>query len=106
MFRFSVICTFAVLLLFFGVLLGMQFANQGMKNMKGYDDPSLSSAFSVESPSEGEILGQTVTSHDIEKKKQKIEELGAYNFFSSIGKKLSTTVSLGFEKLIGLISGT
>jgi len=100
------ICTCAVLLLFFGVLLGMQFANQGMKNMKGYDDPSLSSAFSVDSPSEGEFLGQTVTSHDIEKKKQKIEEMGAYNFFSSIGKTVSNTISIGLEKLIGLISGT
>lgn len=104
MFRFSLKCLGIMLVLFFGILLGMQYANQGMKKMKGYDDPALNSAFTVKESNQGEMeaafLGQRVTSHDLEKKKQKLEEMKAFNFFSSIGKKLSETVSAIFNALI------
>jgi hypothetical protein len=107
MIRFSLKCLSIMLILFFGILLGMQHANQGIKNMKGYDDPSFNSAFSVKESNQGEMeaafLGQKVTSHDLEKKKQKLEDMKAYNFFSSIGKKLSDGISAAFEKLAQLI---
>ncbi|RFU61348.1 YqxA family protein [Bacillus sp. V59.32b] len=104
MVRFSLKCAGLVLILFFGILVGMQHANQGMKNMKGYDDPAMSSAFTVKESNQGDmeaaILGQKVTSHDLEKKKEKLEEMKAFNFFSSIGKKLSEVISAGFQALV------
>ncbi|MDQ0218244.1 DUF3679 domain-containing protein [Peribacillus cavernae] len=104
MIRFSLKCLGIVLVLFFGILVGMQHANQGMKNMKGYDDPALNSAFTVKESNRGDmeaaILGQKVTSHDLEKKKQRLEEMKAFNFFSSVGKKLSDVLSAGVQALI------
>ena len=50
-------------------------------------------ALSINESSEGEIeasiLGNDVSSHDLEKKKAELEEMKAYNFFSSIGKNVS-----------------
>lgn len=106
MVRFSVTCTMVVFVLFFGVLLGMQTANDGMKKMKGYDESTLSSAFEV-NQSQGElevsILGEKVTSHDVEKKKEQLEEMKAFNFFSVIGKKLSETITMICSRLLDLV---
>ena len=106
MVRFSVTCTVVVLVLFFGVLLGMQTANDGIKKMKGYDESTLSSAFEV-NQSQGEleasILGEQVTSHDVEKKKEQLEEMKAFNFFSAIGKKLSEAISMICSRLLDLL---
>lgn len=108
MLRFSFKCFLIVLVLFFGVLLGMQQANTGMKKMKGYNDPSLYNAFTVTESDEGDIhasiLGETVTSHDLAKKKEKLEEMKAYNFFSSVGKGMSEAVSSVFKKAFQFIS--
>ncbi len=102
-------CMLIVLILFFGVLFGMQKANEGMKKMKGYDDPSLYSAFTVDegkSGVEASVLGQKVTSHDLEKKKKQLEDMEAFNLFSSIGKKMSDGISGVFQSLINLLSGS
>lgn len=107
MIRFALKCTFILLVLFLGVLIGMQTANDGIKKMKGYDDPTLSSAFEVNQSKQGEleaaILGEKVTSHDIEKKKEKLEEIKAFNFFSSVGKQLGKAISNLFSSLINLL---
>ena len=79
--------------MFVSVLFGMQQANDGIIRMKGYGDEQFQGALSINENREGEleasILGNDVSSHDLEKKKEKIEEMKAYNFFSSIGKKLA-----------------
>ena len=49
---------------------------------------------------EAAILGEKVTSHDIEKKKEKLEEMKAFNFFSSIGKQLGDANLNIFSSLI------
>lgn len=104
MVRFTLKCTFIILILFLGVLIGMQTANDGMKKMKGYDDPSLTSAFKVNGFHQGELeaafLGKKITSHDLEKKKEKLEKMKAFNFFSSIGKKLGETINRIFTSLL------
>ncbi|MFJ7857674.1 YqxA family protein [Peribacillus sp. NPDC097206] len=107
MVRFWLKCTGVLLILFLGVLIGMQQANDGMKKMKGYEDPALNSAFTINQSEQGEmeadILGQKVTSHNIETKKEKLEEMKAYNFFSSLGKSLGETVSAAFNALFNMI---
>lgn len=107
MIRFTLKCSFILLVLFLGVLIGMQTANDGIKKMKGYDDPTISSAFTVNQSNNGEmeaaILGEKVTSHDIEKKKEKLEKIKAFNFFSSVGKQLGEAISNLFSRLINML---
>jgi hypothetical protein len=95
---------FIVSLMFLSVLFGMQQANFGIQKMKGYDDPKFKSALIVEASDEGEIqasvLGVDVTSHDLEQKKQKLEEIKAYNLFSDMGKKISNGISAGLNQII------
>jgi hypothetical protein len=93
-----------IIVLFFGVLLGMQQANVGLLQMKGYDDPSLGGAFQLNKSDTGEIeasvLGEQITALGIEEKKQKLEEFKAFNFFSMIGSKIGETLSSTFQALI------
>ncbi len=97
---------FSILLI--GVLFGMQQANEGIRDMKGYDDPKFSGAFRITEDQSGEIeaalLGEKVTSHDIRIKQDKLEELEAFNFFSKLGSKFSESVSTLFQRLLDLLS--
>jgi hypothetical protein len=89
------------------VLTGMQLANNGIHKMKGYDDPNFHSAVSInetDSDISASILGKNISSHDIEAKKKKLEEMNAYNFFSSMGKKMSDGISSASEKLVHIIA--
>lgn len=92
-------------LLLFGVLLGMQLANDGMIKMKGYKDPELSSAFTVSQTKEGEVeasvLGSKVRTMDLQQKQQQLEEHKAFNFFSSFGRKFADIVHSAISKATG-----
>jgi len=104
MIKFMMQCFVITIVLLVGVIVGMQQANQGMKKMQGYDDPSLQSAFHISDSSNGEVeasvLGKKVTSHDLEEKQKQLEEMKAFNFFSSIGKKMGEGISSIFEKIM------
>lgn len=93
-----------VSLMFLSVLFGMQQANIGIQKMKGYEDPKFKSALSIQTTEEGNlkasVLGVDVSSHDLESKKQKLEEMNAYNLFSDLGKKVSSGISNGVKNLI------
>lgn len=95
-------------LMFLSVLFGMQQANIGIQKMKGYEDPKFKSALTLQSNEGGElqasVLGVDVSSHDIEQKKQKLEEMKAYNLFSDLGKKISGGVSGGLNKIFETLS--
>lgn len=96
-------------LMFISVLFGMQQANEGIHKMKGYEDPEFKSAFSIEEKENGTfetaILGNDISSHDLKQKREKLEEMKAYNLFSSIGKNLADGVSNVVEKTVELITG-
>ncbi|PLS01209.1 DUF3679 domain-containing protein [Neobacillus cucumis] len=104
-FMLKSLCLTALLLI--AVLTGMQLANNGIQKMKGYDDPNLETAVSFHekgSQVRATILGNDISSHDIAAKKKKLEEISAFNFFSSMGKKMSDGISGASEKLIHLIA--
>ncbi|MFC3882984.1 YqxA family protein [Bacillus songklensis] len=92
-------------ILLFGVLLGMQLANNGMIKMKGYEDPEFLSAFTVSQTKEGEIkasvLGSKVRTLDLQQKQEQLEERKAFNFFSSFGKKFADAVHSAINKVVG-----
>jgi hypothetical protein len=95
-------------LMFISVLFGMQQANEGIHRMKGYDDPEFKSAFSIKEKENGTletaILGNDVSSHDLEQKRKKLEEMKAFNLFSSLGKNLAEGISAVMEKTVELIT--
>ncbi|WP_040207923.1 DUF3679 domain-containing protein [Neobacillus jeddahensis] len=89
------------------VLTGMQLANNGIDRMKGYDDPNFQTAVSFhekDNQINTSILGNDLTSHDLEAKKKKLEEINAFNFFSSMGKKMSEGLTNSSDKLIRFIT--
>ena len=92
--------------LFIGVIVGIQEANDGLNKMKGYEDPRFKGILTVNQNEHGEyeatVFGQTVDRHDLEEKKRKLEEMKTYNFFSDIGKKFSTFVSDFVSSIISL----
>lgn len=95
-------------LMFISVIAGMQMANDGIHKMKGYDDPNFQNAIALNEKDEhvkATFLGNDISSHDLEEKKKKLEEISAFNFFSSIGKKISNGVSTASEQIIELITG-
>ncbi|MCD4838549.1 YqxA family protein [Neobacillus sedimentimangrovi] len=90
-------------LMFIAVFTGMELANNGIHKMKGYDDPNFQNAVSI-NERDATILGNKISSHDLEAKKKKLEEISAYNFFSNMGKKLSDSLTNASEKLIKKIA--
>ncbi len=97
-----------VSLMFVAVLFGMQQANDGIQNMRGYEDSAFKGALTLQERNSGEfeatVLGNELTSHDIKEKQRLLEEMKAYNFFSSLGKKLSEGVTGATEKSIDFIT--
>ena len=104
---FMVKCFVIMCFMFISVLAGMQLANDGIHKMKGYDDPNFQNAISITENGEqvkATFLGNDISSHDIEEKKKKLEEISAFNLFSSMGRKISEGVSIASNKLIDLIT--
>lgn len=95
-------------LLFFGIILGMQLANQNMKKMQGYDDPKMYEALTIDKQEDGEInatvLGNQISTTDLEEKKKEMEEWKAFNALSSAGKGISNTFTSIFKGMAGMIS--
>ncbi|PTY80291.1 hypothetical protein B5V89_03120 [Heyndrickxia sporothermodurans] len=106
--RFMLKCVLLCAALFIGVLMGMQKANVSMVEMKGYHDERFKSPLTFEERENGEVeasvLGKNVSSHDLEKKHEKLKEIHAFNFFSSLGKTIANIISSLTEKVIQLIS--
>lgn len=105
MFMVKSLCIAALMLI--SVLTGMQLASNGIHKMKGYDDPNFQNAVSFhgsEKHLSASFLCNDISSHDLAAKKKKLEEMSAFNFFSSMGKKMSDGISGTSEKLIKLIT--
>ncbi|MGC4375970.1 DUF3679 domain-containing protein [Fictibacillus sp. Mic-4] len=104
MIKFMMICFMLTSILLFGVLLGMQKANEGIKHLKG--STSEMDALTIEKKDgkmEAEVLGKNISSHELEEKQKKLEKLHSYNFFSSIGEKISNAVSALVKGVVSLI---
>lgn len=106
--KFTGKCFLISLVLFFGVLLGMQSANNGLQKMKGYQDPSLRGAFEMKENRkkelEASILGNTITSQDLEGKQKKLEQMKTFNPLSETGRKLSSLIENSLNKAADSIS--
>jgi hypothetical protein len=109
MVRFTIRCFALAVLLFFGVLLGMQQANEGLLKMKGYDDPSFQTVLDVEKARDGKleamVMGNKVTVENIEEKQKKLEKMKMFNLFSELGKRLAEAVRTFTRDLLAFVGG-
>ena len=106
MLRFWLKCFVIVLIFFVGVMFGLQKANSGLVNMRGYQDPHLNSALSIEHEEgvvNANLLGTDMGSHDLAEKKKKLQELKAFNAFSNVGKKVTSGIQDAVTKVIELV---
>jgi len=95
-----------ILLLFLGVLIGLQQANEGLKTMKGYEDPRFANAVTLNEEDglyEASFLGNDVGEYNLEEKKKELEQMKAYNFFSNMGKNISEGISSLTQKILSKI---
>jgi len=96
------------LVLFIGVIMGMQIANEGIKNMRGYETSETLGAFQLSEKEKGEleasILGNKLSSHDLKQKQEQLEQIEAFNFFSELGKWLSNTIQTLVSSIIEFVS--
>lgn len=102
MVRFFLKTIILISVLFFGIILGFLEANNGLHKMKGYDDGRFEKIIEVEKEDgvyETSILGEPISSHNIEEKKKVLEEINAYNVFSDIAQKLANFFSTIFSSI-------
>ncbi|ANB60162.1 YqxA family protein [Anoxybacteroides amylolyticum] len=105
--KFTIQFFAAVGILFFGVLLGMQQAKEGLLKMKGYHDPSFQSVVAVKKNQEGAVeatvMGNKVTAETVDEKAKKLEQWKMFNLFSELGKQLAEAVHTAAAKLLSLL---
>lgn len=105
--KFIIKCFLLVITLFFGVLLGMQEANEGLLQLKGFDDKTYEGAFDIKKNNTGEVeaavLGEEITAHDIEEKQKKLEEMKAFHVITNMAEKFADMLALLFQHLVNLM---
>jgi hypothetical protein len=86
--------------------MGMQQANEGMKNLKGLHSQEDSVIFTLSENDAGEmeaeILGHELTADDIDEKHRQLEQVKGFNFFSSIGTLISESFHAIFDQIISI----
>ncbi|KPL58627.1 DUF3679 domain-containing protein [Rossellomorea vietnamensis] len=106
--KFFFKCAFLITALFIGVLIGMQYANQGIVDMKGHEQQNFTSPVGVNQKGDGDVeasfLGNEIDSKTLTEKKEKLEEMKAFNVFSSIGKVLASTIESITNTIVDVIS--
>ncbi|MCJ8006890.1 DUF3679 domain-containing protein [Lederbergia wuyishanensis] len=106
--NFLVKCILLVSALFIGVIIGMNKANDGMLNMKGFTDDSFQTPVNIQQNEVGEVetsfMGKDLPTFNLDEKKEKLEEVKAYNFFSEVGKFLANIVTTITQKIFEFVS--
>lgn len=106
--KFFFKCAFLITALFIGVLIGMQYANQGIVDMKGHEQQNFTSPVGVNQNMEGDVeasfLGNEIDSKTLTEKKEKLEEMKSFNVFSSIGKAIANTIESITNKIVDVIA--
>lgn len=90
MFLLKSFCLLA--LMFISVLAGIQIADEGIHHMKGKSYSDLS------------IEENDPSSHDLQVKQQRLNQMNEFNLFSFMGKKMSEGISNASAKIIKSIA--
>ncbi|HEX7065201.1 MAG TPA: DUF3679 domain-containing protein [Bacillales bacterium] len=86
--KFTIKCLLLASLFFFGVLFGMQQANEGIQEVKGIDHL----------PKVEESAGSAPASTEIAQKRERLQDIKTFNVFSAVGNAASEAVTGIFRK--------
>ncbi|MGG5254992.1 DUF3679 domain-containing protein [Neobacillus sp. SM06] len=89
-------------IMFISVLAGIQIANNGLNKLKG--QPVQTTMTNPPIKSNNANRSTDLTSHNLEAKKQKLEEINGQNLFSEMGKKVADGVANTSKSLINSIT--
>lgn len=105
--RFMAKSILFLLTLLIGVFIGMNKANEGLLEMKGYSQTSFEKPLKIVKTTEGEIetsvLGNEMPSFQLKERQEKLEEASSFNFFSEVGNFLASIVTTFFQTIIEFI---
>ena len=96
------------MVLFLGIIVGIQIASNNLVQMTG-DERFSTSSLIASKQDETEVGGYQeaetkLTSHDLHAKQQKLEEIETFNFFSQLGIQLSEILNKLFSLLFDKVS--
>ena len=94
MVKFTIKCLLVAAVLFFGVLLGIQEANEGTQEMKGVDHP----------PRIEQSTDHATADADIKEKRERLEHIKTFNVFSAVGSATSEAVTGLFRNGVDVAS--
>lgn len=83
----------------------MQKANDGMNALKG--NHGSGEAFTIKEnkgKTDAEVLGTNIEVHDLKAKQKELEKTKSFNFFSSLGEKVSILISAICQGIVAFIS--
>lgn len=110
--KFLLKCFFTTTVLFLGVLIGIQVASNSMVKMTGESQYSTANLAKTEETVQGQSVytklpeEKELTSHDLEGKQAKLEQIETFNLFSQMGAKLSDGLNIVFSKMLSKITTT
>jgi len=109
MLRFLIKVLVLIGVLFIGILIGFQEANSGLNRLKGSTNySSFQKVVSIGENDNGDyetvVIGNRVSSHNLDEKKKVLEKMNTYNFFTDVAKKLSTLISSIFSGFFSMFS--
>jgi len=87
-------------------LTGMQLAKNGISKVTStnyYQIKDIISVGTVDGKREATVLGRDFTGKELKKREQELEKLSAFNYFSSIGKGITSFVTGVVGHVIKLI---
>lgn len=88
--------------MFIAVLAGMQIARDGMSKMRGQQEQNKIIVSDINNDGNKGIA--VIPSHDLKKKKQRMQEINGLNVFSELGKKMADGVSKTSQSLVESIT--
>lgn len=110
--KFFLKCFIITTVLFLGVLIGIQIASNNIAQMTGDSRYSLSNMLQQEGKTNVAHTNQEnddkeqLTSHNLEEKQKKLEQIETFNLFSQMGSKLSEALNKIFSNLLSKITAT
>lgn len=105
--QFLLKCFFITTVLFSGVLIGIQVASNNMVNMTGDESFSTAQLTKSEENVYTEIIQENkISSHDLEAKQKKLEQIESFNLFSQMGVMLSEVLDQLFSNILSKITNT
>ncbi|MFX3624456.1 MAG: YqxA family protein [Ectobacillus sp.] len=99
-------CLVLVCIMFISTLAGMQLANDGLKRMKGYNDPTFEQVARITGTGNGDVeatlLGNTFT---LEEKEKQLEDMKSFNALSEMGSSLAVGVQKAARVSVDAVVG-